>query len=201
VQRSPDRVAQASGFSLHAGVAVEADQRGKLERLCRYVSRPAVAIERLSLTAQGHIRYALKTPYRDGTTHVMFEPLDFLARLAALVPSAGVNLTRYHGVFAPNHRFRAQIVPGKRGRGRSQAQRQGRAVPRHVAMSWAQRLKRVFGIEIQSCEHCGGAVKIIASIEDPQVIGRILEHLERSRAGGHLQPPARAPPGSAGLFE
>jgi hypothetical protein len=171
-------------------VAVEADQRGKLERLCRYVSRPAVAIEGLSLTAQGHIRYALKTPYRDGTTHVMFEPLDFLARLAALAPSPGVNLTRYHGVFAPNHRFRAQIVPGKRGR--SQALRQGRAVPRHVAMSWAQRLKRVFGIEIQSCEHCGGAVKIIASIEDPQVISRILEHLQRSGAGGHLQPPARA---------
>jgi hypothetical protein len=44
-------------------------------------------------------------------------------------------------------------------------------------MTWAQRLKRVFGIEIESCEQCGGAVKIIASIEDPQVIGRILEHL------------------------
>jgi hypothetical protein len=46
-----------------------------------------VAIDRLSLTAQGNIRYALETPYRDGTTHVMFEPLDFLARLAALVPN------------------------------------------------------------------------------------------------------------------
>jgi Putative transposase len=82
-----ERVAQAAGFSLLAGVAAKADQRGTLERLCRYIARPAVAIERLSLTAQGHIRYALKTPYRDGTTHVIFEPLDFLARLAALVPS------------------------------------------------------------------------------------------------------------------
>jgi hypothetical protein len=66
-----------------------------------HISRPAVAIERLSRTADGRIRYTLKTPYRDGTTHVMFEPLDLLARLAALVPSPGVNLTRYHGVFAP----------------------------------------------------------------------------------------------------
>lgn len=97
---------------MHVGVAAAADQRGKLERLCRSIARPAVAIERLSLSAQGHIRYALKTPYRDGTTHVLFEPLDFLARLAALVPSPGVNLTRYHGVFAPNHRLRARIVPG-----------------------------------------------------------------------------------------
>jgi hypothetical protein len=199
-----ERVAQASGFSLHAGVAAGADQRGALERLCRYIARPAVAIERLSLTAQGHIRYALKTPYRDGTTHVIFEPLDFLARLAALVPSPGVNLTRYHGVFAPNHRLRARIVPAQRGRGAADAAGQGRATPKHVSMSWAQRLKRVFGIEIESCEHCGGAVKIIASIEDPQVIGRILEHLglDGSEAHSHQLPPARAPPiGASGLFD
>ena len=86
----------ASLGSLHAGVAAEADQRDKLERLCRYVSRSAVAIERLSRSADGRIRYALKTPYRDGTPQVIFEPLDFLARLAALVPSPGVNLTRFH---------------------------------------------------------------------------------------------------------
>jgi hypothetical protein len=49
-------VAQANGFSLQAGVAAEAGERGKLERLCRYVSRPAVATERLTLTAQGHTR-------------------------------------------------------------------------------------------------------------------------------------------------
>jgi hypothetical protein len=42
-----------------------------------------VAVERLSLTPQGNVRYALKTPYRDGTTHVIFEPLDFLARLTS----------------------------------------------------------------------------------------------------------------------
>jgi len=79
-------VAQYAGFSLHAGIGVEAEQRDKLERLARYVSRPAVADERLDLTAQGQVRYRLKTPYRDGTTHIVLEPLDFIARLAALVP-------------------------------------------------------------------------------------------------------------------
>lgn len=79
-------VAQYAGFSLHAGFDVEADQRQKLERLVRYVSRPPVAVERLTLTAQGQVRYRLKTSYRDGTTHIVLEPLDFLARLAALVP-------------------------------------------------------------------------------------------------------------------
>src|SRR5690606_24262883 len=79
-------VAESSGFSLHAGIAAKASQRDKLERLARYVARPPVANERLSLTEGGNVRCALKTPYRDGTTHVIFEPEDFIARLAALVP-------------------------------------------------------------------------------------------------------------------
>jgi len=80
---------------------------------------------------------------------------------------------------------------------------QGVALPKHAAMTWAQRLKRVFGIEIERCEQCGCAVKIIASIEDPQLIGRILAHLglDGSNAHGQQLPPARAPPiGSSGLF-
>jgi hypothetical protein len=68
----------------------------RLERLCRYISRPAVSEKRLALTATGNVRYQLKTPYRDGATHVIFEPLDFIARLAALVPKPRVNLTRFH---------------------------------------------------------------------------------------------------------
>lgn len=98
-------VSKAAGFSLHAGVASEAHEREKLERLCRYITRPAVSTERLSLTTQGTIRYRLKTPYRDGTTAVVLEPLDFIARLTALVPTPRINLTRYHGSFAPSGRF------------------------------------------------------------------------------------------------
>ena len=74
-----DEVGKVAGFSLHAGVMARADERQKLERLCRYVSRPAVSEKRLSLTANGQVRYQLKTPYRDGTTHVIFEPLDKIA--------------------------------------------------------------------------------------------------------------------------
>jgi hypothetical protein len=60
----------------------------------------------------------LKTPYNDGTTHVIFEPLDFLAKLAALVPKPRVNLTRFHGLFAPNSKYRIEVTPAKRGKGR-----------------------------------------------------------------------------------
>ena len=74
--------------------------RSKSASTSNTITRPAVSTERLSLTTQGNIRYRLKTPYRDGTTDVVFEPLDFMARLAALVPTPRVNLTRYHGVNA-----------------------------------------------------------------------------------------------------
>lgn len=61
-----DRVAKLAGFSLHAGVAVKAHQRDKLERLCRYIARPAVSEKRVSITSTGKVRYELKTPYRNG---------------------------------------------------------------------------------------------------------------------------------------
>jgi hypothetical protein len=57
---------------------------------------------RLSTDAAGNVIYQLKHPFRDGTTHILFTAEDFLARLAALVPRPRANLTRYHGVFAPN---------------------------------------------------------------------------------------------------
>lgn len=97
-----DLAGKVSGFSLHAGVSARVDECKKLERLCRYISRPAVSEKRLSLTPGGNVRYQLKTPYRDGTTDVIFEPLDFIARLVALIPRPRANLTRFHGVFAPN---------------------------------------------------------------------------------------------------
>jgi len=74
-----------------------------------HLARPAVAGPRLSLGSTGKVLYSLKAPYRDGTIQVAFEPVDFIARLAVLVPKPRVNLTRYHGILArgghpPNHR-------------------------------------------------------------------------------------------------
>jgi hypothetical protein len=61
--RAGETLATAAGFSLPAGVATEAHQRNTLERVARYITRPPVAIERLSLTPEGNIRYALSSPF------------------------------------------------------------------------------------------------------------------------------------------
>jgi hypothetical protein len=73
--------------------------------------------KRLPLAPNDNALNRLKTRYRDGATHVIFEPLDFIARLAALVPKPRVNLTRLPGVFSPHSRYRARVTPGKRGKG------------------------------------------------------------------------------------
>lgn len=69
-------------------------------------------------------------------------------------------------------------------------------------MTWAQRLKRVFTIDIETCRACGGAVRIIACIEDPVVIEKILTHLDKKEASAVASPlpSCRAPP-QAGLFD
>jgi hypothetical protein len=99
-----------------------------------------------------------------------------IARLAALVPKPRVNLTRFHGVFAPNSRDRASVTPAKRGKGAQpkvfEEGQEKTLAERRAAMTWAQRLKRVFGIDIETCPACGGALRIIA-IEDPAVIKKI----------------------------
>jgi len=195
-------VAENAGFSLHAGIAAQPAQPDKLERLARYISRPPIATERLALTGSGHVRYALKTPYRDGTTHVIFEPDDFIARLAALVPKPRAHLIRYHGVFAPASPDRARIVPGARAAAASRASQRGpaAAADRQRNLTWAQRLKRVFAIDIETCRQCGGRLRVIASIEQPPVIARILGHLGRSTTAVDPTHPSRAPPGHTRLI-
>ena len=194
---SKSSAGEVAGFSLHAGVATNSNERVKLERLCRYITRPAVSTKRLSMTRNGRVRYELKTPWRNGTTHVIFEPLDFISRLVALVPKPRVNLTRFHGVFAPNSQYRALVTPAKRGKGKTfKAQNDQTPAEKRASMTWAKRLKRVFDIDIETCSDCGGDVKIIASIEDPTVIQQILTHLDdnATSAATALLPDCRASP-------
>jgi hypothetical protein len=125
VQRLGDRIdpediadgaAQATcvaggGFSLHAGVVVPPGDRERLEHLCRYVARPPVATGRLSRLPDGRLLYRLKRRWRDGTTHMIFEPAELIEKLVSLVPPPRSHQVRYHGVLAPCASWRACVVP------------------------------------------------------------------------------------------
>ena len=137
-----ERVAKANGFSLHAEMSCEGKQKDKRGRFCSYLARPAAAIPRLSPSSTGKVVYTLKAPYQDGTAQVAYDPVGFIARLAALVPKPTVNLTRYHGVLAPNRRWRGEVTPAKRSKRMNQVANTGFHSPLewHAAMTWAQRL-------------------------------------------------------------
>ena len=150
-----------------------------------------MANERVQTNAAGQVVLKLKTPWRDGTTHLVMSPLEFMQRLAALVPRPRLHLIRFHGVLAPNAKLRAMVVP-------QEPEPEAQAAPaaeceaicvhhRPVRLGWAKLLKRVFDLDLEHCPNCGGELKIIAAILEQPVIEKILTHLG-------LQ--ARAPPRS-----
>lgn len=101
--------------------------------------------------------------------------------MAALTPKPRMNLTRFHGVFAPNSKHWIHVAPAKRDRGRKELEQQAwdekTSAERHAAMTWMQKLKRVFNIDIEICEKCNAPVKIIACVEGPVAIEKIFKHL------------------------
>jgi ribosomal protein S27AE len=202
----PRLCADIDGFSLHAAVRIEAHDRKRLERLCRYIARPALSDERIQVNAAGQVELALKTPWRDGTTHLVLSPLELMQRLAALVPRPRLHLIRYHGVLAPNAKLRARVVPqGPAARGPAAGEAaagaageiRGDAQPvqaRAQHIGWARLLKRVFDIDLRRCPSCGaGELKIIAAILERAAIEKILTHL-----GLDPRPPPRGRGSEAG---
>ena len=140
--------------------------------------------KRLSLTSTGNVRYELKTPYTDGTTHVFFSPIDFISKLAALISPPRLNLTRFYGVFAPNANVRAEVTASQRGKNSprlAEHLKDSNKLYHARSMSWAQRLKRVFNIDITVFEMCeSNNVKIIACITETNIIAKILMHLDKN---------------------
>jgi hypothetical protein len=106
----PDEpVAEARGVNVHAKQLVDGRDRRKLERLCRYITRPPLSQDRLELRSDG--RLELKSVWRDGTRAVVFEPHDFLARLIAAIPPPRGHLLRYFGILSSHSALRSEVVP------------------------------------------------------------------------------------------
>ena len=189
VGEPPERVARShgprqahlDGYDLHADVRVPPNVRVRLEHLCRYLLRPPLAQDRLHLRTDGRVVVTLKRAWRDGTTRLVFEPLEFLAKLAALTPRPEINLLLYHGVLAPHARWRAQVVsygrpisevvaPGPLSSDSGRAGAQGAHRPRNA--TWAGLMRRAFAIDVLACARCGGRMRVIGTVEDPSRCGR-----------------------------
>ena len=91
------------------------------------------------------------------------EPLEFMERLAALVPRPRLHLIRFHGVLAPNAKLRSKIVPAPPEHATETSGEGSHAQCAPARISWARLLKRVFDVDVEHCPNCGGALKIIAA--------------------------------------
>ena len=198
------RHARVDAFDLHADVAVSGRARRTLERVCRYTLRPPIAQGRIHLTEDGQVALQLRHPWRDGTTRLVFEPVELLERLAALTPRPRVNLVLYHGVLAPRAAWRARVV--RYGGHAAQTSTNAdvthgddvEALPDPVRPDgrWADWMRRSFGFDVLACSRCGGRLRLVATIEDPVVVGKILRHLGLPA----VLPVPRPPPAWTGVI-
>ncbi|MFT7540901.1 MAG: hypothetical protein ACI9K5_001866 [Gammaproteobacteria bacterium] len=145
--------AELDGFSLHAAVKIEAGETSRLEHLCRYIAHPPLSNKRLSLTPDCRVVHELRTPFRVGTTHFVFEPLVFIERLAALVPPPRLHQLTYHGALASASSLRSDIVPASLARRPSSCG--GGGVQPLYSYSFAELMKRVFRIDVLKWVTCG----------------------------------------------
>jgi hypothetical protein len=203
--------AHLDGFDLYGSLPVPADDRVRLEELCRYMLRPPVAQDRLRLTGDGRVLLELKSEWHDGTSHLLFEPLELLEKLAALTPRPRINLVLYHGVLVPHSRWRRRAVayedsgslgetPAAEPSARSVPEFQSKDPGKPRYWTWADLMRRAFDLHVLACPRCGGRMRLIATIEDPRVIRQILAHLGLPTEGSDPFP-FRSPPGrTANLF-
>ncbi len=204
------------GFSLDASVRIEYDDRPALERLLRYVMRPALSIKRMVYRQDiQKVRYYFKKgwplPGEDGKQMPLeWTPAEFLAKFARLIPPARIHLVRYFGALAPRSPLRQAVTRAAREKTNFPELCGGMAVSGVLAAeegvlrperkagggakSWAACMRRVFEINPISCPSCGGTMKAIASIEDDHEVGRVLVHLGMP-ADFPKTKPSRAPPG------
>jgi hypothetical protein len=180
------------GFSVHAGVNIEAgDHRGR-EQLCRYLLRPAFAEEQFSETEDGRIRFELRRPARSGQSVILLDPLQLLRRLAWLVPPPRQHQLRYAGVLAPAAALRREVVPKPAPKLQLVLPLDSfDPEPKIRRLKWKVLLAKVYDIDAERCPRCGSKVRAIGAVtarDNP------LRHLAQMN-----QPRARAPPGQLEL--
>ena len=171
--------AELSGFTLHCATRIRATDRKGLEKLLMYMARGPIAATRLTRDDEGNLRYQLKKAFTDGTTHVLLSPLELLEKIAALIAPPWQNQIHYNGVFAPAADWRSAVVSSlKKPRQTQEEESQAEEAKGSVYhRTWSELLRRVFNLNLDICPLCGGKFLTIATITDPQTIGRILTHL------------------------
>jgi hypothetical protein len=188
-EQNPDEpVAEHRGVNVHAKQSVDGRDRRQLERLCRYITRPPVAQDRLERLPDGRLELRLKHPWRDGTCAIVLEPDDLLVRLVAAVPPPRWHLLRYFGVLSSHSRLRKEVVPRPPRDPTASAPPAAPGDQLELALDaeseepaprkrWAWLLKHVFAADLDTCPRCGGAMRWVEAAATAEAARDLLARL------------------------
>jgi hypothetical protein len=193
--------AHIDGFDLHASTALAAGDRSALESLLRYQLRPPLSKARLSRLDEVRIKLKLRSPWSDGTTHLILEPHELIEKLTALVPRPRTNLIVYHGCLAPRAKHRNKTVAFGRPSqpieldlplcqselfDAEEDNKHGTA----RYSSWSVLMSRVFGTDVLECPRCSGRLRFIQAVTE--VLVRLVVTALLASIGLCSQPPSRS---------
>ena len=190
--RATAPAAAIMGFDVHAKVAIDGRDRKRVERICRYLGRPPIATDRLEWLDDGRLRYTMKKAWSDGTHALVFEPLDLIARLCAMIPPPRFHMVRYHGVLSSHASRRPEVVPEPPPPDSGVVPQLPQQlelfciqangdhsddVPQHrpSRKRWSWLLKHVFSADLQRCPNCSGPLRWLEVATTKDAIARLLE--------------------------
>ena len=166
------------------------NDRRQLERLARYVTRPPIAQDRLTLRSDGTLEIALKSVWKDGTRAIVFSPEDLILRLIAAIPPPRFHLLRYFGVLSSHSRLRKEVVPRLSpdptrvrpppapGDQLELAGLEGTEDPERPRRNrWAWLIAHVFRADVETCQHCGGPMRWAEAATTRRSAARLLAKL------------------------
>jgi hypothetical protein len=178
-----------SGFSVHHAIRVDPDDTEGLERLCRYLVHPPIAVQRLGYDGARATYSGRRMNPASGQDSVTLDPLEMLARLCQHIPPPGMHLTRLYGAYANRTRgARARRMDGAVSGRTDHHDAPEAPTPSQRRRQWARLIAKVFEVDPLRC-HCGATMRVVALILDPAVIRKILEHRPGTEPRAHAPPP------------
>jgi hypothetical protein len=177
-----------TGFNVFSGPRILPRNEKSMENLARYIIRASFSRERMTYRREtGQVEYRSK----DGSQRKVFDALEWLAAMCSQVPTKGEQMVRYYGYYS-------NVARGKRKKAdvdnKIPCILEPELTDKVFRRNWARLIQKIYEVDPLVCPKCSGAMRVIAFIEEPDVIKKILKHLDLCDVKRKPRPTANAPP-------
>ena len=158
-----------SGFSAWIGERIMPEDAPARLFLSRYIDRAPVANDRIEIV-DDIITYHHQSEHLPTAA---FDPLEFLAALSVHIPDKWEQTVRYYGWYSA----RTRGVRRRREEQTTLLPLQEPEERRRVSKTWASLIKKIYELDPLRCPKCGGEMRVVAFIQEPREISRIMKNL------------------------